>query len=111
MNYYPFYNMSGVPYYSIPKKGIFTRLFGNLNINKLINGTQKTITFVNQTIPMVKQVSPFIKNTKTMFKVMQEFKKSDNNQNTKESIKTITETKKVVPNLSTTNDNSPTFFI
>ena len=38
---------------------------------------QKTLGIVNQAIPMVKQVSPILNNAKTMFKIMNEFKKVD----------------------------------
>ena len=108
MNYYPYYNFVGMPYNNVANRGLFRRLFGNINFTNILNGTQKTINFVNQTIPMVKQISPFIKNTKTMFKVMNEFKKNDTPlvKNNKESSKI----EKVVP-LSTTDNNSPTFFI
>jgi len=105
MNYYPFYNYTGGPYFNNPS--LFKRLFGNISLSNIINKTEKTLNFVNQTIPMVKQVSPLIKNTKTMFKVMNEFKKSDIKP--KENITKI-ETKKAAQEISTA-DNSPTFFI
>lgn len=111
MNYYPFYNFSGVPYNTIANKGLFSRIFSNINFSSILNGTQKTITFMNQAIPMVKQISPLVKNTKTMFKVMNEFKKSDSKK-TNVSITKPESIEKVVPNTSTTsNNNSPTFFL
>lgn len=107
MNYYPFYNYIGGPYHN--NVGLIKRLFGNINLSNIITKTEKTLNFVNQTIPMVKQVSPLIKNTKTMFKVMNEFKKSDTKP--KETITIIEkENKKAAPEISTA-DNSPTFFI
>src|SRR5574344_1706361 len=92
MNYnFPYYSM----YPSIKAgKGILG-LFGRnaINWSGIISGTQKTLGLVNQAIPMIKQVSPIVKNAKTMFKVMNEFKKVDtpkkdtiNNINTKEIV-------------------------
>ena len=92
-----FYN----PYlYSIPieKTG---GILSKLSLGSIINGTSKTLNVINQTIPVVKQVSPIMKNLKTMFNVMNEFKKSDND--TKEEIKEVNNIK--------TEDNGPTFFI
>ena len=41
-------------------------------------GTSSTLlNVVNQTIPIVKQVSPIVKNAKSMFKIMDEFKRVD----------------------------------
>ena len=108
MNYYPFYNYTGGPYLNT-NTSFIKRIFSNFNISNMITKTEKTLNFINQTIPMVKQVSPLIKNTKTMFKVMNEFKKSDTKP--KETITIIEkENKKAAPEISTAN-NSPTFFI
>ena len=78
MNYYPYFN--SIPYMAVTptaKPGILKSLFGNLNLSSIINGTQKTLNIVNQTIPLIKQAGPVINNAKTMFKVMNEFKKVD----------------------------------
>lgn len=83
MNYnFPYYGMMPLSRMAgIPTKtasgGILSRLFGNVNIGSILSNTQKTLNVVNQTIPLVKQVSPLIKNAKTMFNVMNEFKKID----------------------------------
>lgn len=92
--------------FSVPKAGIFSRLFGGIKFSSILNGTQKVLNFTNQLIPVVKQVSPMIKNAKTMFKVMNEFKRTDNNVNTN----TIN---KPIKKEETTNYNNqgPTFFI
>ncbi len=50
---------------------------GRLTLGSVINGTQRTLGIVNQAIPIIKQVTPAIKNAKTMFRVMNEFKKVD----------------------------------
>ena len=78
----------GNPYYyafspvtSAPKIGLLGRLFGNtgFSIGNFLNGTQKVLNIANQTIPLVKQIKPVIGNAKTMFKVMNEFRKTDKN--------------------------------
>ena len=108
MNYYPFYNFPGVTYSPIVGRSLFSRIFGNFNMSTILNGTSKTLNFVNQAIPVVKQISPLVKNTKTMFKVMNEFKKTDVIKPTKKINNTI---QKAVPNIDTADNNSPTFFV
>ena len=74
--YYPYFNM--YPYVNIAKPSFFSRLISGIkgiNFSSILSGTQKTLNVVNQTIPLVKQVSPVVKNAKTMFKVMNEFKR------------------------------------
>lgn len=99
MNYYnPYFNT--YPYYQVPPRiGLFQRLFGgNINFSSILSGTQKTLNIVNQGIPLIKQVRPIMQNAKTMFKVMNEFKKVD--------------TPSVVSNETPViiNTNNPTFF-
>ena len=85
MNYYNPY-IGSFPYFSttinnstLPSSGgVFKNLFNSKNLGTFINGTQKTLNIINQAIPIVKQVSPVMKNAKTMFKVMNEFKRVDN---------------------------------
>ncbi len=81
----------------------------------LLSGAQKTLNFVNQAIPVVKQVSPMMKNAKTMFRVMNEFKKVDTpNSAKKTNSKTASNpTTNFDSNVEThsVNDNGPTFFI
>ena len=76
MNFYnPYYMM-----YPITRPSLFGAIRGSLrsiNFGNIINGTQRTLNLINQAIPLVKQVSPVVKNAKTMFKVMNEFKKTD----------------------------------
>lgn len=78
MNYYNPYFLYPYSTLSAPT----TNLLGNgigrsFSFSSLLNGAQKTLNFVNQAIPVVKQVSPMMKNAKTMFRVMNEFKKVD----------------------------------
>lgn len=95
-----FYN----PYfYSTPTTSTSTGLLSKLSFGSIINGASKTLNVVNQTIPIVKQMSPMMKNLKTMFSVMNEFKKS-------EPIPEVSEKK--TPELKKINNtDSPTFFI
>ena len=95
-----FYN----PYfYSMTTETGISSLLSRFSLRSLISGTSKTLNFVNQAIPVVKQVSPIMKNLKTMFNVMNEFKKNDidntinTNSNNREDIKI--------------NNNNPTFFL
>ena len=76
MNYNPYaYYM---PLRGAPTKvGLFKSLFRGVNFSKILTNTGKTLNVINQTLPIVKQASPIIRNTKTMFKVMNEFKKVD----------------------------------
>lgn len=81
MNFYnPYYNMYPYVTSQVAKPGIMSRLFGGLkgiNFSSILSGAQKTLGIVNQTIPLVKQATPIVKNAKTMFKVMNEFKRVD----------------------------------
>ena len=95
-----FYN----PYfYSIPGKSV--GILSKLSLSSIINGTSKTLNFVNQAIPVIKQISPMMKNAKTMFNVMNEFKKIENPA--KKEITNNTKVEEVLTN----GNNSPTFFI
>ena len=108
MNYYNPY-LYTYPYMNTaPKVGLFSRIFsGNLSFGSILSGTQKTLNIVNQAIPIVKQAGPVINNAKTMFKVMNEFKKVDAPSTSVSSTE--------VENESTNNyesyDDGPTFFI
>lgn len=91
MNYYPYFSYlpSPVSTSAPAATGLFSRLFRNgINWGGIINNTQKTLNIINQAIPVVKQVTPVVKNAKTMFRVMNEFKKSDSNTNANNSLST-----------------------
>lgn len=127
MNYYNpyFYNIPNYAYNVAPKVGLFSRLFGGsrLTFGSILNGTQKTLGFINQAIPVVKQATPIVKNAKTMFKVMNEFKKNDkprqnnfsrktnNYMSNNESTKTTSYNKNNSKETTELNDQGPTFFI
>lgn len=120
MNYYsPYFGYA--PYTTAPaSKGILSSIIGGVkgvNWSGLLSNVQKTLGIVNQAIPMVKQVSPIVNNAKTMFKIMNEFKKVDT-PNTSSNIKQNTQPNnsniEVVENDKIDNnsdDSGPTFFI
>lgn len=113
MNYYnPYLFTMPSQALSIPKTGgIFSRIFGStgLKLGSFLNGTQKVLNFTNQLIPVVKQVQPMIKNAKTMFRVMNEFKKTDNTSST--SVNNIKEEKvEKKETLDKNYNQGPTFF-
>ena len=56
--------------------GLFRGARG-LNLGTILNGTQRTLNIINQAIPVFKQMTPLFKNARTMFRVMNEFKKAD----------------------------------
>lgn len=76
MNYYsPFYMM-----YPVARPSLFRTIrnsFRSINFGNILSGTQRTLNIVNQAIPLVKQIKPVVRNAGTMFKVMNEFKKTD----------------------------------
>ena len=118
MNYYFPYGMTGYPYFSVPRTstGLFSRIFRNgINWSSILNGTQRTLNIINQTIPTIKQITPVVRNAKTMFKVMNEFKKTDNVRSNTVSTNNESTNSKNIENINTVNTNNvdnvgPTFF-
>lgn len=118
MNYYnPYFNMYPYMASQAAKPGLISRLFGGLkgiNFSSILSGTQKTLGIVNQTIPLVKQATPIVKNAKTMFKVMNEFKRVDTpSKKSVKSIKKVDEVKEDINNYvnETKINEGPTFFL
>lgn len=119
MNYYNPYFYSMPTAMSTPKVGLFSRLFGgnSITLGGILNGTQRALNFANQAIPLVKQVRPMIGNAKTMFKVMNEFKrveKSKQNINTNLNTNvtpTATKEETVIENNYVSTEEGPTFFM
>ena len=119
MNYYNpyFYHMPDI---NQTRLGLFSRLFKNNNItfSKILNGTQKILGIANQAIPLVKQVGPVINNTKTMFRIMSEFKKGDKTNVNNKQNNIVNKDKHQTNNYTTTQSNAtystnngPTFFM
>lgn len=99
-----FYN----PYfYSLPTSTTGS-LLSKLSLSSIINGTSKTLNLINQTIPIIKQVSPMMKNAKTMFNIMNEFRKTDPTIPTQVSDSKMLEKTESVVN---SQENYPTFFV
>ena len=126
MNYYNPYFYSMPTTLSTPKAGFFSKLFGSngITFGGILNGTQRALNFANQAIPFVKQVRPMIGNAKTMFKVMNEFKRTEipkdikkaNNVSTNSNISNIEKINKQENNNTmqdnySTFENGPTFFM
>lgn len=122
MNYYNPYFYSMPTTLSTPKVGLFSKLFGGsgLTLSKIFNGTQRVLNFANQAIPLVKQVRPMIGNAKTMFKVMNEFKRVEKPKQTMKKNEN-TSNSEIIPmsdkenNINVEKNNfdneGPTFFI
>ena len=111
MNFYNPYYMS-MPIAS--GRGI-SSLFGRggFNLGNLLNGAQRTLGLINQAIPLIKQAAPMVRNAKTMFQVMNEFKKVESPQDeinnvSSESSPEVKQTNNVGNSIS---DSGPTFFI
>lgn len=106
MNYYPYFN--GIPYMTaapVARTGLFGNLFRGINFSSILSGTQKTLGIVNQAIPLVKQAKPVLNNAKTMFRVMNEFKKVDT-PTAVEEVATTSTVSQNVKEVSTENVNS-----
>lgn len=119
MNFYnPYFNSfptmgSGA---TVGRAGLFSRLFGNINLSSILSGTGKVVNFANQAIPLVKQMTPLVKNAKTMFRLMNEFKKVDEPKTTNTDIIETNTSTTAIDNTNSIraenyNQNGPTFFI
>ena len=122
MNYYNPYFYTIPNNIATPKVGLLTKLFGRsgITIGNILNGTQRALNFANQAIPLVKQVRPMIGNAKTMFRVMNEFKRTEkpiqnnivkNNNFNNDSFIIQKEPDTNQESNYITSDNGPTFFI
>lgn len=111
MNYYNpyFYTMPKAFASPTPKVGLLTRLFGKsgATFSTILSGTQRVLGIANQAIPLVKQVRPMVSNAKTMFKIMNEFKRSDTKQKTNSFKKqTNLVTNNINPEIVTSNNTN-----
>lgn len=118
MNFYNPY-FSYIPYQAnatSTSRGILSTIFKNrINWGSILTNTQKTLSVINQGIPIIKQISPVVKNAKTMFKVLNEFKKVDVSTN---EINSNTFSEKFIKeeniqnnNVNHTNDSGPIFYV
>ena len=112
MNFYNPY------YYVMPTatsglgRGLFgSSLRGGINWSGILNGAQRTLNLVNQAIPLVKQATPLVRNAKTMFKVMNEFKKVESpSSGNSEVSNNITSNDNLTENAQLVSGGGPTFF-
>lgn len=118
MNYYnPYFAMYPSYAASAPATGgILGKIIGvgkGMNWGSFLSGTQKVLGVANQAIPLVRQVSPVVRNAKTMFQVMNEFKKVDTPTSEAVSSKATTSNYVVTEETTTSFNQSegPTFFI
>lgn len=116
MNYFnPYFSYPYMNSESLSNGGLFSRLLGKgVNWSSILSGTQKTLNIVNQTIPLVKQISPVMSNAKTMFKIMNEFKKVDTPVDGSTSIQSNEsdyDQEEFVSVDDSFENNGPTFFI
>ena len=113
MNYYMPYGIT--PYIEGTRNvGLLSRIFKNgINWSTILSNTQKTLNIVNQTIPVIKQMGPVMNNAKTMFKLMNEFKKvepTEPKQNKKNNIIKQNAIEKNIEPTTIKQTNTPTFF-
>lgn len=109
MNYYYPYTISPATS-SSGLSNIFGR--GGINFSTILNGAQRTLGLVNQAIPIIKEAAPMMRNAKTMFKVMNEFKKIDapSSSNTNNNVNSNASKELNEKNSYNTSYNGPTFF-
>lgn len=126
MNYYNPYFYSMPTALTTPRTGLISRVFGGngITLGSILNGTQRALNIANQAIPLVKQVRPMIGNAKTMFRVMNEFKRVEKpmqntpiNNTNNTTINNVNESNivennnNIEQNTILNNENGPTFFI
>lgn len=118
MNYYnPYFAMYPSYAASAPSTGgILGKIIGagkGINWGSFLSGTQKVLGVANQAIPLVRQVSPVVRNAKTMFQVMNEFKKVDTPTPEVKSSMATTSNQTITEDTTASFNQSegPTFFI
>ncbi len=83
-----------------------------INWAGLLTNTQKTLNIVNQAIPLVYQAKPIISNARTMFKIANEFTKSNSKGSSVNKSNNINVSNSNIENKSyDDSDNQPYFFI
>ena len=113
MNYYnPYFYAMPQMASTATRTGLFSRLFGGLSLGRIVSGTERALNFANQAIPLVKQVKPIIGNAKTMFKVMNEFKRQETRtMNSDTKVNNNYNQAQQQNNYKPINSNEPTFFM
>lgn len=113
MNFYNPYYMTMPVSTGRGLMGLFGR--GGFNLGNLLNGAQRTLGLVNQAIPLIKQAAPMVRNAKTMFQVMNEFKRAETPQENVSNRIVESSPDNNVQNdyvqTNSVNSSGPTFFI
>ncbi len=116
MNYYnPYYSFPSNPRFSFggPSRiGLLGNLFGRLKAirwSSILDNTGRILNLANQAIPVVKQITPMMRNAKTMFQVMNEFKKMEPKDTSFKNNQATPFEKQNSP--SPEKNNWPTFFM
>lgn len=112
MNYYNY------PFMNYARPGLFSSLFQNkINWGSLLNNTGRTLNLINQAVPIIQKIPPIYRNAKTMFKVMNEFRRVDTPTKKAKSYSTSNpisnnkaETKRQ-DNVNNVYEGGPTFFL
>ena len=90
--------------YPMMRPGLLTKglnLTKSINWGGLLDGTQKTLGVINQAIPIFYQVKPIFSNARTMFKIADELRASEQ-KNT---------SRKVLDSNVSSTTNKPIFYI
>ncbi|HHT38096.1 MAG TPA: hypothetical protein GXZ95_01620 [Mollicutes bacterium] len=102
-NQTPMYQPFGALPSAIPKTGF--------NWGNLLSNTQKVLNIINQAIPVFYQVKPIWNNAKTMFRIMGEMGKINNNRSNNSNTSTNTTTVNNQQNLAKSSIEGPNFFV
>ncbi len=88
MNYYNPYFLTYPYQTAAAAPGLLSRLTAGrgLTLSSILSGTGRTLNTINQAIPVIRQARPLWNNAKTMFRLMNEFKKVDTPTSPKQTI-------------------------
>ena len=81
----------------------------SINWGTFLGNAQKTLGVINQAIPIIYQVKPIINNAKTVFKIANSLKDSNDTPNNVNSIKS--ENNSNNNNVTISNTNKPVFYL
>lgn len=81
----------------------------NIGWSGMLNNVSKTLGVVKEAIPIVKEVKPMMNNMRSMLKIASAFNDATTTTTTEVNTKTIKET--TDNNISSSNQNSPNFFL
>ena len=114
MNFYNPYSVYPSMLATPARQGLFSSLTNGMrgiNWGNLLNNTQRTLNIINQAIPAVKQISPMVRNVKTMFRVMNEFNRTDTPQQSTSITSSQSLPKQEIIKKVENSQQGPTFFL